>query len=700
MPATRLALGRTLVWVALFAGAGPAAAGSGDDGEPAPQPAGLYEVVVRASRPTVADVATVDEVDARDLQAMGARDLGETLSLVPSVQPVPYCPCKGEGELMLRGYDQKNVRVLVDGVPLGETARNGRTGFPLSELGLGQVDRIKVVKGVPSVLYGSNAYGGVVNVVTRRAEGDRPALRLSASHGLANTRDYSVGHGWRLGRLDYWVSGSLRSGDGYQLSADYDPADYRVTPGHNNDPTYEDGGLRDNAGYVRLGGAARLSYHPSDDTALALLYRVHHGEQGLEIPPNPQLPMDKYSWYWRFPGNTSGSLALLGRTRLADALDLRARVSWSGSHEELVAYSDATWSRRSWQMLSDTSVLGGHLDAGVDLGVLGRLRAGLDLRTEREERQRTLGDTAEGWEPLEVLHGSVGVEDEISLLDSLVVNVGASYNLLLQRELPAGGTPRDSLSALCPQIGVAYAPLETLRVHASAGRKVSFPRMKDMYPVGQWNPMFQTANLDLQPEEVLALEAGVRGQYERIVRGGVSVFRDTVDNMVESGLAPSGGMWMENKEDRRTIQGVEATLDLRLPLELTVGGSYTWLHTREEATGEQVLFRPPHTARAYLRHTHGFGLTAQLDVQVSSDERTKLIERMTMPGPKPQFGYRELGAYVLLNLRLAQRLADHWVAFVHVDNLLDSDFQDGFCPRRRIQPRPGRMIRGGIRVDY
>ncbi len=102
-------------------------------------------------------------------------------------------------------------------MPFGETSRNGGTGFPLAELSVDPIQRVQVIQGIPSVLYGSNAHGGVIYVVTRQAAGDLPTLRLLTSYGPGSTHhhrllvhlDCSEGPASRTPPRPRWTKGEL-----------------------------------------------------------------------------------------------------------------------------------------------------------------------------------------------------------------------------------------------------------------------------------------------------------------------------------------------------------------------------------------------------------------------------------------------------------------------------------------------------------
>ena len=667
----------------------------------------LQEVVVTAPGISVADIATVDEVTAEEIELYGASNLKEALSLIPGISPVQYCPCKGEGEFLLRGYNQKSVRILVDGIPIGDTARNGRTGFPISEFPAGNIERIKVIKGIPSVLYGSNDYGGVINIITKCPVSEKPEFNISSEWGTNDTQSHSFGLGRNAGKFSYWISGTHSESDGIRLSSDYDPEDFVVSnitgdpEAFDNNPQYEDGGDQDNSDYDRDSFTIRLGAMPGAETNFSLLYMYNKSEQGLPIPPNPYLPMSAYPWYWRWPDNETHNISLSGSKEgmiYGKRFDVKARVYYISGDEELICYTDPTYSAQKWEEHSDTSTTGIKINADYGLSQSHLFRFGIDYRVDAEDRMAISGDTVNPEQEFEVETTSVAIEDEIHLTDNIIVNIGSSLNFFDIKEMPAAGSKPD-YTEFNPQIGIAYAPRDNIGIHLSCGRKVAFPRMKDMYPVGQWNPMFRS-NFDLEPEEVFALETGIEGKIGQIRKVSLTLFRDEIEDMIESGPAPGGGMWMENKTDKRIIQGIEFNVDINLLENLSWGIGYCFLDTEEKDTGEDVVFRPKHSGNSYLRYIFDFGLTAQIDFDFSSKKRTKIIKYVDMPPPKPVFDYVRLGDYLFVNLRLQQKIKEHCTLYFRLTNIFDGDEQDAFCPRQRLKPLPGRMFIVGMDLKF
>ncbi|MXW85263.1 MAG: TonB-dependent receptor plug domain-containing protein, partial [Boseongicola sp. SB0667_bin_21] len=149
-------------------------------------------VIVTASR----SAETVDEtlvpvtvITREQIERSGATTLPEVLSTVPGVVIVRNGGAGQQASVLLRGTESRHVLVLIDGVRVG-SATLGAT--PFQHIPLDQVDRVEVVRGPRSSLYGSDAIGGVIQIFTRRGKG-APQSSLTVRTGTHETGEVSAG---------------------------------------------------------------------------------------------------------------------------------------------------------------------------------------------------------------------------------------------------------------------------------------------------------------------------------------------------------------------------------------------------------------------------------------------------------------------------------------------------------------------------
>jgi len=151
----------------------------------------LKPVVVTATRtPVAADLvaSAVTVLRGVDLVAQGVRTVADALETVPGVHIVETGSMGGQTSLFMRGGESDYVKVLLDGVPLNQAGG----GIDLANLTTDNVDRIEVVRGPVSVLYGSDAVTGVVQIFTRTGQSRTPRVGADVRAGTYGSLNGAV----------------------------------------------------------------------------------------------------------------------------------------------------------------------------------------------------------------------------------------------------------------------------------------------------------------------------------------------------------------------------------------------------------------------------------------------------------------------------------------------------------------------------
>ena len=168
--------------------------------------------VVTATRVTgvrLSPTATATVLDGAALRAEGITHLGDALRLVPGLALAPTSSFGSQTALFLRGGQSNYVRVLIDGVPVNEPGGV----LDLGRITLDDVERIEVVRGPASVLYGSEAMTGVIQLFTRRGDARR-SQRLEVGGGSDDARRFSLGLDGGSGPLAWTLQADRHATDG------------------------------------------------------------------------------------------------------------------------------------------------------------------------------------------------------------------------------------------------------------------------------------------------------------------------------------------------------------------------------------------------------------------------------------------------------------------------------------------------------
>jgi vitamin B12 transporter len=166
--------------------------------------------------------APVTVIDSATLEALNKPDVLEALRLVPGAQIVQVGQRGGGTSLFLRGGNSNFTKVLIDGMPANDIGG----GFDFSQLDTAGVDRIEVLRQTNSVVYGSDALTGVVNITTRRGSSRVPEFQYSIDGGNLSTLRNSISLGGAVRRFDYFSQYSYFSTDNNTPNSGYDRSTY------------------------------------------------------------------------------------------------------------------------------------------------------------------------------------------------------------------------------------------------------------------------------------------------------------------------------------------------------------------------------------------------------------------------------------------------------------------------------------------
>ncbi len=514
------------------------------------RPVLLDPVVVTAERRPVqaSDVVQLTKViDGPSLARRAAPDITVVLREVPGLQ---IDPVVGSGAgIAIQGLGSDRVLVLVDGAPLV-----GRLGgeFDLTRLDPAQFERIEVVEGPQSTLYGSAALGGVINLLTRRDLASRG--ELTAVMGSRGQRDGRVRVSGAIGP----AHGGLEMG---RRLLDLAP-----------------GRLPDSVGSARRSDAmARLAI-PLGAGSLDL--RALGGQDAQLYPSGASF---NFNDNWQLDALAQATFGAGGATVLrTHASTYDHRLVSSTSPTERVGTPD--WDR---QRLGDVEVLQrGHLGGHQWL-------AGSKIEREWLTSGRIVGGERAAWAG--------------AAYASVDWRAGPRVKLGTGARLTASETWGADLT---PQIGATVKLPAGLYTKLGVARGFRAPSFKELYfDFLNVTPRFSYAvrgNTALVPEESWngTGELGVSVSNARLYARG---FRNRLRNFIETaatGDSSGVAIFQYRNVGRARTSGVETGTELVFdPAE--VSASYAYLVTKDEDTGDELLGRAKHSARASLAVTPG-----------------------------------------------------------------------------------------------
>jgi len=623
-----------------------------------PDTARIAPVVVTATRVPIAAPdapATVSVISGEQLRRAGITSIADALATIPGVTIAQSGSFGSATSLFVRGGESKYVKVLIDGVPVNDPGG----AIDLGALTTDNVDRIEVVRGPASVLYGADAVTGVVQIFTRRGAG-APRAIVSARGGSYGSSDE-----------DATVLGGLGSGDFSIALARHDTRGVYAFNNANHNTV--------------ASGAVHLLLDAHTDLHVALRY----GDDAFHYPTDGG-------------GTVVDSNAFQSRDRTTLSADLgRVFTSWLDAHLALTSEGTSggtndkpdTPASSGTQSLDRTRRRGAELRANVELPVATVLTAGaqVEQEDERTETQSTFG----GSDFTSVFEASrrnqaLYAQTLTTLRDSVVLTAGARLDD--NEQFGKFGTYRGAGS---------WRALPGLHVRASVGTAFREPSFFENYSTG-----FVTGNPNLSPERSVSWEVGARQALfgDRLTLGLVQ-FGERFRNMIDyTGSTDACGASYCNVA-RANAAGRELEAQVGVTSHLALSGNLTHLQTRVVQAGfdttsgglyhqGEALIRRPTTSWNVAGTYSARGASLDLNVTHVGERSDRDFRPFpALPVTDPAYTRTDLGAVLPLRVFVAD--APGLELTLHVENLFDVKYQSVF---NFLTPR--RVVEAGARITF
>jgi iron complex outermembrane receptor protein len=618
------------------------------------------EVVVSGARPSTSSEAdlAVTVLDNLDLQRMMQPTLGETLAQTPGVSSTSYSP--GASRPVIRGLGGDRIRILEGGIGVGD-ASNVSEDHAVSTDTLA-TDRIEIIRGPSTLLYGSNAIGGVVNLLDQRIPdsiGDEPLtgsvdLRYGTS---AEEKAGGVVLNGGIKQLGWHLDGLKRK------SGDLD------TPI----------GVLDNSDADTKQGTAGVSWVPSWGF-MGVSYGRFDTNYGVPTDEMVRIDMEQKRWDLRGEVRSSGFF---------EALRFRAgRTDYDHAEIESTGAIGTQFLNTSWEGRLEAP----HRQVGAFRGTFGFQVGKRDFEAIGEE----------GFVPPTVTKGgALFLYEEIGT-GPVSFDVGARYE---KADLSAGGEsslPDRSFSPFSASGGIVWKAGEGYVLTGTVSRAVRAPTAEELYANGPHLATFQfeIGDPNLDAEKSLGVDVLLR-KLKGFVTGEVDIFANDFTDFIV--LSPTGAtvdldgelvpVFQATQQDAR-FRGAEAHVDLNVlhrdphHLQIELTGDYV---RAENTTDDTPVTRiPPLRAGIGLRY-QGSSVWGLLELRhTSKQDRIAPFETETD-------GFDWLNASVGCRLFTGAVVHD---LVLRGTNLTDKLGRNAVSPLKDVVPLPGRDVSLAYKLTF
>jgi vitamin B12 transporter len=601
----------------------------------------LPEVVVTADRtaePLSKTGSSISVVSGETIATSNPGSLVDALRTVPGLDISENGGPGGTANVRLRGGNSGQTLVMIDGIRVNDpTAASG--DFEFAMFSPSAIERIEVLKGPQSALYGSDAMTGVVNIITKKGSG--PAqfnVRTEAgSYGTVVTQGSLIGS---TGPWSYALTGGGQHSNGFSRYG------YRIPAIEARFPNLE------NDGFDRVGGSAKIGYDAGEGIRL---------ESGI-VSSFTRSAYDAASG--TFPDTPSAATRLLQTVYGRVGIDsfggiLTHNITISNTHTERsfndVSYRTNMLPQNTTSKISDYwgDSLGAEYQATLKLGAFGSLIYGAKTQTETAQTFTTaVLPTPGAFTPALSKR-----QDTNSVFALWSVPLGERLNITL------GGRVDDVVDVArfeTWRATAAYTIAETgTKFHTSAGTGAKAPTLFQLYDATY-------GSRNLTPETSFGYDAGIdQSLFNGRVVLSVTGFANDLNNLINfvSDAAHPLGYYVNVARAETNGLEVGANIDV-IPGLVKFNAAYTYLHAEDLGNSTVLSRRPKNFARFALTIT-------PTDKWMIEPRVTTVSKRFSSSN---QVG--QVDAYTRVDLYSEYKIDANWKVFARGENVLNEHYQE------------------------
>ncbi len=641
------------------------------------------EVVVTATR-TENDVkkvpASTQVITQEDIKRGGATSVRNALSMYANI--FQKSKVRGGGhDIIIRGMETKHSLVMVNGRRISNEADAHGLGnaMSLDRININDVEKIEIVRGPSSALYGSEAMGGVLNIITK------PSKEKTLLTGLEHTSE-DTSHWWhadtgRIGNFSMTLDARFNKINRSMLDTATESDPYGTAQTYN----------------------ASLNYYVNDHSYVNAYmdYYSQHLKTDMGTPAMKPITLT----------TSSGAMSLSGQAMLEGTGSKAFKqknygISWNGKTDKNDWQIQAYMSKFNWSTTSNTKVLGSIPPAGMDgmFNYLLQKKNTYDFNHDEHNMWAIEGrDSLRVNDHHRVTFGAEYVKEKVAgtglgsngdgvhsitengMTKSSSEKTLSSYAAYLQDEIEYGkwfivpAIRYDHHSAYgshtSPKIGVTYNATDHFRIKANYGDGFKAPSVSQLYydlamKMGP-NWVHLTGNPNLKPEKSKSWDLGVEAEFGKGY-GSLTYFDNDVDNLIKSIYKRKDGrydLYRYENVNKARIKGLENTLGYRFNDTLEFKVTSTLLDAKDTSAGKDL------TQRARLSQIYQLIYDDHKDTGWSAVLWNQLDYKF-VTGKAWESGESVKKSYSLTNFSLTRKVNKDTRVYGSVQNIFDKKDED------------------------
>lgn len=606
----------------------------------------LDEIVVTANRTETSKqevTSTVSVITQEMIRNSPAGSVQELLGTVPGVALYGLGGLGGKNAVSIRGIDgggsSQKMLLLIDGRP----ANNGyQGGIDWNLIPLANIERIEVVRGPVSALYGDNSLGGAVNIITKKYDKDRTILETS--YGSFQTFTTSLLQQGKLHKGNYVFTSQYGNTDGFRDHSDYEGQNYTLR-------------LNFDTGWTFSGGYMRYD-------------RTNPGTAGIAPPSGPGLDArpdyDSYDfdtaegYYFDLSKEIKSGVhttKISTYYNVLNSANIAEDTKSSGTNPNKWTEYLGTYSL-SEKIKEKTA--GAQFNQNIAISDKQALTWGVDYRYldaegyDQKASPKTLTITP-------AHESAIYVQNTWRIAEKLTMDLGGRYD----HHSVYGGQ-------FNPKFGLAYDLEENLTLKLNVARAFKAPTLNDLFG--------KNGNPDLTPTKAWDYELGMEKRFDERTKASLTIYREDVDGLI-IGVKRGGGTQKMNADNMRP-QGFELELAQEINEHVGFFTNYTYLDV-----GDMTRRASRHKGNIGVNYKNGAFKASLYEQYVGS---SYVEDLKTDPDAE------KIGAYMLTNLKFSYepKGSDYTYAFA-IENVFDRYYENYL-----YDPMPGRAYTFSVKRKF
>jgi len=549
----------------------------------------------------------------------------------------------GPVSVFLRGTNSNHNQIMIDNVRMFDPIATN-AAFDLAHLTLDNVERIEVVRGPQSVLYGSDAIGGVINIITKRGRG-KPSVSVELESGSYDTYRESFNSSGEIQNLSYSFDVSHLASRGISK--------FRGTT--EKDP------------YENTAFSLRADYDIDAKNTVGVISRFtdasYEYDNSVGLKDDPDLEgREQQTMVTTYIEN-----------RITERWKQRIQGSFMRNYRQDFNDKDQSYPDdylRDWYIGENQQVDWQHTIRPSDFDTV---VCGFDWQREKGNyyyyTEYIFGSSETHFPKVMSRTKGYYLQNMLNLDDVLRFNLGLRID-----DHSIFGT-RETYKA-----DASYLFKNGTKVKAGWGTAFKAPTLYQLYALA--DPWFGGGNTALQPEESQTYEAGVAQElFEKRLNIDISYFHTLLKNLIDAKYNPD--TWMTESYSnvaKARIYGYETSLDFRPAKEWRLSAGYTWQDTEDKTTGDELLRRP--------KNKYFTGLT------YAPSERMSINLKLTYAGRRSDASNRLLKAYTRLDMFGNYKLNKNLETFIRMENITNAVYEEV-----KNYAQPGFSFYGGVKLS-